>query len=78
VWDDAKRYDRFIAGSRATQFVVVRNGAWADRANDVVARYRKDARLRLAWHDRFKLVDLYTFVPVVPLHASSSPLGATP
>ena len=70
--DDAEGFEPFVTSGRATQIVVVRNRAWSNGVEKVVDRYRQDARLRLAWHDTFKLVDLYTFVP------ASSALTANP
>jgi hypothetical protein len=62
-WYDDRGFDRLVSSGMATQIVIVRNGAWASGVDRAINRAREDRRLRLAWHDRFKLVDLYTFVP---------------
>ncbi len=69
--DDAEGFDPFVTSGRATQIVVVRNRAWPNGVEKVVDRYRQDTRMRLAWHDTFKLVHLYTFVPASTRRAAN-------
>ena len=66
-----KGFDPFVTSGRATQIVVVRNRAWPNGVEKVVDRYRQDTRMRLAWHDTFKLVHLYTFVPASTRRAAN-------
>jgi 4-amino-4-deoxy-L-arabinose transferase-like glycosyltransferase len=77
LWENARHSERLLARGETAQIVIVRNGTWPSRSDEVIARFRKDPRVRLAHHDRFKLVDLYTFVPTVT-REPRGPGGETP
>jgi hypothetical protein len=72
-WYDARNFDRFVARNTATRIIVVKNLAWSQGVDRVIDRALAHPHLRRASIERFKLVELHSFVPVAPPAAAAGP-----